>query len=570
MADERKTPQKGNTLMGLARKVTGIIGRPFGMNLDLEEEVPQHSIVKLPEGGVIDVEIDDDFTELANKVPYEESERIIKEIIIRKKPIHVLPFRDEGDHEASQFAFQPTEILGQGNFGIVTSGYVPGLYTKELVAKFMKPSPDPRLNSSNIALFVRGMKKARSTSSKYVTGHWGAGMAVETGSPVYLSTKVPGKNLEDRFLEWKASARLFHPLITGFIFWQWLNAVHEMTSRCRTAHRDHKGANVKFQEEGLLTILDLGSVIEIDKDGRAPHEFTIGTDLYLHPRAALPRKGETMVNYANADAHALATEGYRLSTGMRPFDRDIVRKFDPEGNPRPEYDETVIYSTEKYLLTKLALMERYQLVSPREINKRIPKILSDAIMRCFVPDLEQIPPVSELRQMVQQCLYCPEYGAGPQDLTIRKYFDTFSPGCSYNPEESSKNDALFRALALANFFDESKQGLGSESIEDNPRFKRRLDYSYRAIDINTPFRETIGRTVTRTLYDAFGLQPSENYAKSWGNDYNRLRDTFLPEVSSKLREKLGREPTEKEAHAYAEGLLVQEFWKHFRQHRPIR
>ncbi len=179
-------------------------------------------------------------------------------------------------------------------------------------------------------------------------------VAESDGIVFYVMPFVEGKTLADLFVAQGA----LEPAALAGVLLPVLDCL-EHAHRLGIVHRDIKPDNILLERDtGRALLVDFG--IAKCLDGRAQHTqagFVVGTPLYMSPEQAL---GRDTVD-ARADIYAFGVMLFQLVTGAPPFDghtsQEIVGKHLTQPVPVPAH-----------------------------LNTRIPRWLSDVILRCMAKD----------------------------------------------------------------------------------------------------------------------------------------------------------------------------------------
>jgi serine/threonine protein kinase len=251
------------------------------------------------------------------------------------------------------------KVLGQGGMGVVFQAHDARL-NRVCALKVMRPEVAGRPGMKD--RFLREAQAAAAIDSDYVIPIFQ--VDEDQGAPYIAMPFLKGYSLEDwlgKRQERKPGSTLKPQVILqlGREIARGLAAAHALG----VVHRDIKPANIWLDStvHGRATILDFG--LARLSEGVGEQHLTqagmiLGTPSYMAPEQA---RGQPLD--ARADLFSLGVVLYRLCTGVLPFQGVDT-------------------------LSTLTALATHNPVPPAEINPRVPRPLSDLVMRLLAKDRE--------------------------------------------------------------------------------------------------------------------------------------------------------------------------------------
>jgi serine/threonine protein kinase len=212
---------------------------------------------------------------------------------------------DDDRYLGSLGAYQVTEVIGSGGFGVVLKAFDPAL-NRHVAIKVLSP----QLANSGAARrrFAREAQAAAAVVHEHVVAIHS--VAENDGLPYLVMPYIPGCSLQDRLdrqgpLELKEILRIGMQIAAG------LSAAHAQG----LVHRDIKPANILL-EHGVerVKITDFGLARTIDDASLTASGVIAGTPQYMAPEQA---RGEAVDH--RSDLFSLGSVLYAMCTGHSPF-----------------------------------------------------------------------------------------------------------------------------------------------------------------------------------------------------------------------------------------------------------
>jgi serine/threonine protein kinase len=202
-------------------------------------------------------------------------------------------------------AYQVTEVIGSGGFGVVLKAFDPAL-NRHVAIKVLSP----QLANSGAARrrFAREGQAAAAVVHEHVVAIHA--VAENDGLPYLVMSYIPGCSLQDR-LDQQGPLELKEILRIGMQVAAGLSAAHAQG----LVHRDIKPANILL-EHGVerVKITDFGLARTIDDASLTASGVIAGTPQYMAPEQA---RGEAVDH--RSDLFSLGSVLYAMCTGHSPF-----------------------------------------------------------------------------------------------------------------------------------------------------------------------------------------------------------------------------------------------------------
>jgi serine/threonine-protein kinase len=309
---------------------------------------------------------------------------------------------DDPDSLGRLGAYEVTEVIGRGGFGVVLKAFDPALHRlvaiKVLAAELATSGAARRR-------FAREARAAAAVLHEHVVPVH----AVDSfaGLPYLVMAYVPGKSLQDR-LDQNGPLDLREILRIGMQTAAGLAAAHAQG----LVHRDIKPSNILL-ENGVerVKITDFGLARAVDDASLTQSGVVTGTPQYMAPEQA---RGEAVDH--RADLFSLGSTLYAMCTGRPPF--------------RAE--------------TAMAVLRRVSDESPtpiRAVNPDAPRWLARIVERLHAKDPNQrFQTAAEVADVLGKCLAHLER---PDDAPLP------SVAARAPARGSGRAKAVFRWLALA-------------------------------------------------------------------------------------------------------------------------
>jgi len=245
--------------------------------------------------------------------------------------------------------YEFVEELGKGGMGTVYKVYDKKVQ-EEIALKLL--NPDVASDEKTIERFRNELRLARKIVHKNVCRMYDLNEAEEK----YFITMeyVSGENLK-RFIKMAGHLSADKSISIAKQICEGLAEAH----RLGVIHRDLKPQNIMVDREGNARIMDFGVARSIKAEGITGPKGVVGTPEYMSPEQVDGKKADQ-----RSDVYALGVILYEMVTGRPPF----------KGSS--SLSTAIKHKTESP-------------PDPREIDQKIPEVLSKVILRCMEKDREQ-------------------------------------------------------------------------------------------------------------------------------------------------------------------------------------